>query len=493
MSTQPTPQPDIITQMVRDPDFVKMAPSEQRKALAAHDPIFGKAGDDAIGQFVQAHQAPAQTPAPPAWQAPKAADYLHAFGLPANMQEAKQMQVASQQRYQSQSFGQNLKDTLAQSPLSDWKTYVLGPGGGIIGSMGKELVRAVKNPQDPMSGVHAASAINPFAAPIVDQMTTLREQGQQGPADAAGIVGATTLALPFLKNLKGVAGRGLLLGKTPEGAYESAMKPSTVMPPAQRAKIVQTGLQEGIPVSKGGLEKISTLIDQVNAEISNKIAADPTRPISTQPAIQNLQGTKQRFATQVNPRADLQAINEAGKEFGQTFGSQMPAEQAQAVKQGTYRALGDKAYGELKGASIEAQKALARGLKEELANQFPELNDLNARDSRLIDLQTALERSVGRISNHQIMGIGTPIVGSAAKAVTGSNKLAGVAAVMKAVLDNPNVKSRLAIALSRGKTSPMMQVPRIAAYGAALGSSSRPQSLPFLPGSSGNSSQSPNQ
>ena len=43
------------------------------------------------------------------------------------------------------------------------------------------------------------------------------------------------------------------------------------------------------------------------------------------------------------------------------------AADAQAMKQGTYRALGDKAYGELKGASIEAQKAQARGLKEELA------------------------------------------------------------------------------------------------------------------------------
>lgn len=420
-------------------------------------------------------------------------DLVHAVGLPANRQEAQQMGQAEANK----SAGQKIKDALSAG---------LGPGPGVIASMAKEGYRGIKGTfsSDPteqaMAGTHLASSVNPFAAPVVDAMT---QQGLGTPqANAIGIANAVPMAAGSAP-VKGLLGRMLLFGKSPEGAYESALKPSTVMPPAQRARIVQTGLQEGIPVSKGGLQNIGDAIDQVNAEIANKIAANPTRPIDPRTAVQNLAGVRQRFTNQVNPRADLAAIDAAGQEFSENQGipptgaagpvPAMNAADAQAMKQGTYRALGDKAYGEVGSASKEAQKALARGLKEELANQFPELNELNARDGRLIDLQDSLERAVGRISNHQIMGIGTPIVGSAAKAVTGSSKIAGVASVIKAVLDNPNVKSRLAIAVSQGKTPAMVQIPRIAAYGAALSRASQPQSLPFLPGSSGPSAQSPNQ
>jgi hypothetical protein len=68
----------------------------------------------------------------------------------------------------------------------------------------------------------------------------------------------------------------------------------------------------------------------------------------------------------------------------------------------------------------------ARGLKEELAVQFPELKQLNARGSQLFDLQPVLEKAVNRIGNHQLIGVGTPIVTGAAKALTGSSKLAAV-------------------------------------------------------------------
>ncbi len=51
---------DTITQMVNDPDFGKLSLTEQRKVLAAHDPIFAKAGDEDISAFIQAHQTAKQ-------------------------------------------------------------------------------------------------------------------------------------------------------------------------------------------------------------------------------------------------------------------------------------------------------------------------------------------------------------------------------------------------------------------------------------------------
>ena len=54
-----------------------------------------------------------------------------------------------------------------------------------------------------------------------------------------------------------------------------------------------------------------------------------------------------------------------------------------------------------------------------------------------------------RIGNHQMLGIGTPLAAAGVKAATGSTAAAGITGVMKAVLDDPYVKSRVAIALNR--------------------------------------------
>lgn len=311
---------------------------------------------------------------------------------------------------------------------------------------------------------------------------------QKNYAGAAG--GGTGLAAQVLgpkitetAPVKSTFGRLLLLGKTPEAAYESALKPSTTLGAAERTKLAQTGLSEGVPVSQKGLEKLGSLIDDINSQIAGKIKFNPNVPINKFKVASRLGQTAQKFSTQVSPSSDLSAISDVGNDFLNTAPNPIPAVEAQAMKQGTYRALGDKAYGELKGASVEAQKSLARGLKDELAQQFPELKELNARDGRLLDLQDSLERAVGRIGNHQLIGVGTPIAAGAVKAVSGSGKLGAVAGVMKAVLDNPNVKSHLAIALASKGTPGFLQAAKIAAYSAALQKAAQPPALPFLPGS----------
>ena len=119
----------------------------------------------------------------------------------------------------------------------------------------------------------------------------------------------------------------------------------------------------------------------------------------------------------------------------------MPAAQAQSMKQQTYRVLGDKAYtGELKAAAVEAQKSLARGAKEEVANIFPEIAGLNQRDSALIELNKALDKAIyGRISNRNPLSLGV-------KATAGNMKT-----VVMDILDSPSVKSRLAIAMNSAR------------------------------------------
>lgn len=314
---------------------------------------------------------------------------------------------------------------------------------------------------------------SPAAEAVGANVRGMEQSAQQGdvagvaghaatvPAVMAASAGATELAkLPIRAAIK----------QAPE-MYQSALKPSTTLPQSKVASLVKTGLENEIPVTAGGAEKLQSLVTDFNQKIKATIDADPNRPINKFAVASKLSDTAQKFANQVTPEGDLQAVSETGNEFLRNQPGQIPAVDAQKLKSGTYQQLGQKAYGELKSASIEAQKALARGLKEEIAKQFPELSNLNAQESKLLDLEPVLERAVQRIGNHQLIGIGTPITTGAAKAVTGSNAMAASAGIIKAVLDNPGVKSRLAIALARagrGGTSVAGADARVAAYSAAL-------------------------
>jgi hypothetical protein len=288
--------------------------------------------------------------------------------------------------------------------------------------------------------------------------------------DVGGIAGG--VVAPEVPSLgKKIVGRALLLGKTPAEAYQSALKPSTTIPPEKVANIVQTGLENEIPVSENGIKKLSGLMDDLDDKVAAEIKGHPGRTVNPTDVAARADQIKGKFANQVNPTADMAAIDASQKEFLENNPQPIPAEAAQAMKQGTYAQLKGKAYGELKSASIEAQKALARGLKEELEGAFPELHNLNAELSKAYDLQPVLEKAVQRQANHQLAGIGTPIVAGAAKAVTGSSTIGGVAGLLKAIVDNPIVKSRLAISLNKAGVPWSAAQARIGAYSGALAAS----------------------
>lgn len=402
-------------------------------------------------------------------------------------------------------------DEMVAHPLSSAAKTLLGPVGPLVEGLYNQMKQtgtqayrvggdlAAGNPAQ--AGVDAVKGI-PIVGPAMDKAAdqyadknyageagTLVGAAAQAAPIVAGAVDSAASGRPVIPNppIVRAIGRAALLGKTPEAAYESALKPSTTLPQAQRAAIVQTGLQNEIPVSKAGVEKLGDLIDDVNQNIKGQIDSDPTRPIDPNAVAARADSVAPKFTNQVNAQPDLNAIEAAKQQFlkeqGQTItpghgnvpdivnpAPPMNAADAQAMKQGTYRVLAGK-YGEQGSASVEAQKALARGLKEEIATQFPEIGGLNAAESQMLDLQPVLERAVNRISNHQAIGIGTPVAGVAAEAMTGSPGVGRVAMVLKGVLDNPQVKSRLAIAVSKGaKISPAAAMSRVNAYSASLGS-----------------------
>ena len=261
--------------------------------------------------------------------------------------------------------------------------------------------------------------------------------------------------------------------------YQSALKPSTTMSASKVSQVINTGLKQEIPVSPAGAEKIGTLIDDLNQQISGKIQQGAGQGVTVNKfaVTSRLGDTAKQFGSQVNPVKDLNTIGRAGNEFLKEQPGEIPADQAQAIKQGTYQQI-SKSYGKLSNAAIESQKSLARGIKEELASQIPEIGSLNEQESQLIGLDKAMERAVNRISNHQLMGIGTPIVAGAAGAVTKSTGIGAAAGIIKAVIDDPIVKSKLAIALyksGKGATPMSLINSRLAAYSASLAGASSAQ------------------
>jgi len=185
----------------------------------------------------------------------------------------------------------------------------------------------------------------------------------------------------------------------------SALKPTIAAHrTGKAAKAVDTMLDEGINVSPGGVAKIRDRIGDLNNQIADQIK-NSTAIIDKQTVMANMQGLLDKFSKQVNPLNDMAAIQKAFDEFDLTVQDHIPVQEAQTLKQGTYKQLGDKSYGELKSADIEAQKSIARGLKEQIANMVPEVRPLNAKESNLLNALSVSERRVMMEANKNPFGL----------------------------------------------------------------------------------------
>ena len=271
----------------------------------------------------------------------------------------------------------------------------------------------------------------------------------------------------------GEAVRGLLGGQSlSEKLYGSALKASPSYLPDKRGEIIRTGIDERIPVSMSGYDKTRKKIKELNVEIDKALqsAADSGKSVDSLPIAERAyDSTRKKFNT-VSPTEDYRAIDSTINDFIQHHGEKpIPILDAQELKKRTYERLDDKAYkGEsMKTATVEAQKALARGLKEDIAALAPEIEPLNRRESRLLSLKKVLEPAVGRTENSNIFSLPAAIMAGAGGTVGGG---AGAAIGMASgqASRSPAILSRAAFALdSMGKPHPVMGATRRGATNSA--------------------------
>lgn len=158
------------------------------------------------------------------------------------------------------------------------------------------------------------------------------------------------------------------------------------------ARAIDSMLEEGITVGEGGLRKLQGKIGELRNEIMQKIAGS-NATIDKNAVAAELNNTIKKFSETATPNANLKTIENAWTEFLQHplfSGQQVPVQLMQDIKQGTHSML-RKSYGEMKGAEIEAQKALARGMRQEIEKAVPGIAALNERQSAQLDARLLTE------------------------------------------------------------------------------------------------------
>ena len=244
---------------------------------------------------------------------------------------------------------------------------------------------------------------------------------------------------------------------SPERLYQSALKPSSTLRPAERARLLETGIREKIAPTLAGHDKLLGIRRDVEGTIEHSIAALPSSPgISTAAVVRRADTLKPTFQATVDPQPLTKMLTTQQKTFTKAHGPTLSPTKAQEIKKNTYRQM-DPKYGEMQWGPSEVKKAFARGIKEELESLYPELKTLNLRDQGLIELQQEIERAIGRINNSQIIGIGTPIGVEAGGALLG--KPGAYAGLLRGILNQPTMKSRLAFALDRARKKASVVTP----------------------------------
>jgi len=281
--------------------------------------------------------------------------------------------------------------------------------------------------------------------------------------------------------INGVIGRTVGRYFDPERLYQSALKPPPSMGSRSIQKVVNAGVKEGVPVNEQAAELATQKIDDLSDRVANHLAmAKSGVTVDPRAAVTGLQPLRDQFTQGSGDPAYLKAINKVEKNFLNRHPAPMAPADAQATKQALYkevRLANQNAYkgGQPVGLDTQAKQEIADGLKSELENMFPEIKNLNQREGALIELRKALERFTNREGNKQlipyfstVMALGSAgagaLTGHATAGAEGGAALIG-AQLVKSMLDNPEVKSKLAIALDKaGNTAAGRVIKRAAPY-----------------------------
>lgn len=301
-------------------------------------------------------------------------------------------------------------------------------GGSALGGAAGEALR---------QSAHRLMGDNAPDSPIGAASDIAKQVGIQGGSE---LVGGSVIA-PMIKPVVNRLGATFVQSALKPG-LKSTMRSVAKGADPEQIPVIKTLIDEGVNVSSAGIRKLNKIIGATNDELTDLLATAggwvrPTR-VATRAT-----GLARQMGRQVNPKADVAAVQAARDEFLDEFQHLTPLRpsEAQAIKVGTYKNLGDKAYaGTLTPASVEGQKALARGLKEDIeaatagqgltSASGRTVAQLNTREGAAITAKEAVARRVAQAGNRDPVAL----------AWLANNPVAGLAFIMER---SPAIKSML--------------------------------------------------
>lgn len=218
------------------------------------------------------------------------------------------------------------------------------------------------------------------------------------PAPFAAGLGAAANA--GLEGVQMLAGGGV--GKLAEPAMkesgkwlmQKALKPSTgdlVKGKADRA--IETLLEEGVNVSRGGVEKLRGIGTDLNQQVAAELAKSSATIPKNAPPSRIIDGINRLEANNPLPSGPRASMEGVYNEFmsNPLIPTNIPLTKAQTYKQNLYQGLKDS-YGKLSEGEEAARKALAMGLREEIERGAPTVGPLNKRASDIWNALNVTER-----------------------------------------------------------------------------------------------------
>lgn len=389
---------------------------------------------------------------------------------------------------------------LATAPVSLPAAVATAALYGGLGKLAQMGIRSATGQGTPGSLGEAADLISGSAI----------EQGEQ---ELGGQILSRTLGRVFRPYL------------TSKRLYQSALKPSGTSE-EKALKAIGAGLEERIPLNEFASEMVGKRIQKLNGEVENTILQAPANippaqyvsnigqrmdKLRTKWAkdatygqlfVENIDEMERQFLIQ---HANVQPIQQVvyNPALGNTPALQrqvvtiypkdmtlaelrmraqpLAAADAQAIKQQTYRTIRASKQtawdpGTHPTVALETRKEIAKALRLELEQIYPQIKGLNMREGALIALDSQIDRWLKREWNKQITpyfifpiaggmlgayggGATHGLLGGVAGTGAGGSIGAVAAHMLRSVLEDPAIKSRVAIALDRAARIP----------GAALG------------------------
>ena len=185
-----------------------------------------------------------------------------------------------------------------------------------------------------------------------------------------------------------------ILEGTAKGLMQSALKPTIAdLQTGKATRAIDTLLAEKVIPTHASVQKLRRAGEAANKAVAGEIAKS-TATVEKNSVASRLQDVISGIEkSSLNPQERVRDIEKIYKDVVRNglVPDNIPVEQAQKIKLGIYKTL-KKEYGTLGGDKVEAQKALARGLKEEIEKVVPSVVIHNKRASEMWNALNVSER-----------------------------------------------------------------------------------------------------